>query len=74
MRKYALLFLTTFLSLTGCRGSGPSDDGREEKIDKSRTQLYVSNFNGGYGDTWLKSLKTKFEAMKAKWENEKQEV
>ena len=62
MKKYTLLFLTTFLLLTGCRHENyNSDDGVDEKIDKSKTQLYVSNFNGGYGDTWLRALKKKFE-------------
>ena len=62
MKKYTLLFLTTFLLLTGCRHENyNSDDGVDEKIDKSRTQLYVSNFNGGYGDSWLRQLKKKFE-------------
>ena len=62
MKKYTLLFLTTFLLLTGCRHENHnSDDGVDEKIDKSRTQLYVSNFNGGYGDSWLRQLKKKFE-------------
>lgn len=35
--------------------------GIEEKIDYTRTQLYVSNFNGGYGDKWLRDIKTRFE-------------
>lgn len=33
----------------------------EEQIDVSRTQLFVSNFNGGFGDQWLKNLKAAFE-------------
>ncbi len=54
--------MTTFLLITGCRHENyNSDDGVDEKIDKSRTQLYVSNFNGGYGDSWLRQLKKKFE-------------
>lgn len=65
MKKSIVLFLASFLLLTGCRGDvspfSPSDDGTSEKVDKSKTQLYVSNFNGGFGDTWLKQLKNKFE-------------
>lgn len=40
---------------------GGGDTGITEEVDTARTQLYVSNFNGGYGDEWLKTLKTRFE-------------
>lgn len=45
--------------LTACGGGG--NEG-EEKIDPSRTQIYVYNFNGGYGSEWISSLKKRFEA------------
>lgn len=38
---------TSFVSIcAGCSKSGP-------KIDSSKTQLYVSNYNGGQGTAWL---------------------
>ena len=33
-----------------------------EKIDSNKTQIYVSNYAGGYGSEWLSKLKTRFEA------------
>lgn len=33
-----------------------------EAIDEHRTQLYVSNFNGGVGTEWLYGVKERFEA------------
>lgn len=48
--------------LTAC--GGETVEG-EEKIDTSRTQIYVYNFNGGYGTEWITSLKKRFEAEHA---------
>lgn len=48
--------------LAAC-GNGTGDG--EEKIDPSRTQIYVYNFNGGYGTEWISSLKKRFEAEHA---------
>ena len=62
MKKRLIVVLSTFLTLAGCSGSIATDNGINEQIDYSKTQLYVSNFNGGYGDTWLRDLKAKFEA------------
>lgn len=62
MKKGLIVVLSTFLTLAGCSGSIATDNGINEQIDYSKTQLYVSNFNGGYGDTWLRDLKAKFEA------------
>ena len=45
----------------GCGG----DSGK--KVDKNKTQLYVSNYDGGFGDEWLYSAKENFEAL---YENE----
>jgi len=39
----------------GCNNSG------KQKVDATRTQLYVNNFNGGYGDRWLQKAKERFE-------------
>lgn len=47
------------LAFAGCGAVGDE----EEPIDPTRTQLYVSNFNGGYGDEWLRKVKARFEEM-----------
>ena len=71
-----VLALTMTVTAAACRGGGGDpnnpggpggntpgggDTGITEEVDTARTQLYVSNFNGGYGDEWLKTLKTRFE-------------
>ncbi len=47
---------------------GPGDDPGnnnyvDEKVDTSRTQLYVYNFNGGYGSDWLNAVKLRYEEL-----------
>ena len=37
------------------------DSGLVEEVDRNRTQLYVGNFNRGYGDEWILTLKERFE-------------
>ena len=32
-----------------------------EKIDATKTQLYVGTYDGAYGDEWLYAVKTRFE-------------
>ncbi len=64
MKKSLKLFacaLSLGLAASTIVGCGPrvSDD---EKIDTSKTQLYVYNFGGGYGSAWLDSVKARFEA------------
>ena len=36
-----------------------------EKIDATKTQIYVANYNGGVGTEWLEKAKTRFEAAYA---------
>ena len=36
-----------------------------ETVDKKKTQLFVSNYDGGFGTVWLNDLKTAFEAENA---------
>lgn len=55
------------LSVCSSLGSFASckfDDGIEQ-IDTSKTQLYVQNFDGGFGSDWLWSLKEKYEKAHA---------
>ncbi len=64
MRKSFKLFacaLSLGLAASTVVGCGPRVS-EEEKIDSSKTQLYVYNYNGGYGSAWLDSVKARFEA------------
>ena len=44
---------------------GVTSCGQGEKIDKSKTQIYINNFKRGFGSEWLSALKTRFEAEHA---------
>ncbi len=60
-----LLSILLVFSLVACApadGPGVVDPGKE-KVDESRTQLYVFNFAGGYGVEWLMAAKTRFEEL-----------
>lgn len=62
----AALALVISLGLTACGGgTNPNnpDSNVEEKIDTSRTQLYVFNFYGGYGSDWLAAAKKRYEKL-----------
>lgn len=55
----AMLTLIMTVSLAACgNGIGVKTT---EKVDDSKTTLYVGNFAGGVGDEWLKSAIEKFE-------------
>lgn len=57
-------------SLASCGQQG-------EKIDPTKTQIYVNNFRRGFGSEWLSALKTRFEAAHAEdthWEEGKKGV
>lgn len=50
------------ISLPAC--TDIEDDNRfNETVNKEKTQLYVGYYNGGYGLTWLKEAKERFEAL-----------
>ena len=40
-------------------GGGTGDD----PIDPTKTQLYISNYDGGFGDEWLRALADRFEEL-----------
>ena len=63
LKKVLCMLLTMAMCLALCIGCGNTETGVgvEEKVDKTRTQLYIGNYNGGYGDKWLKALKARFE-------------
>ncbi len=59
-----LCVIVLVFSLTACNTNGPSStDPANEKVDDSRTQLYVFNFAGGYGVEWLVAAKERFEEL-----------
>ncbi|MBQ7642342.1 MAG: hypothetical protein IJS67_00420 [Clostridia bacterium] len=59
-----VISLGTTFALTACGGDDEDlsgGTGVTEKVDATRTQLYVGNYNGGYGDKWLVAAKKRFE-------------
>lgn len=50
----AVLALSLTCVSVGCGGG-------EAGIDKTKTQLYISNYDGGYGSQWLYDIAAKFE-------------
>ncbi|MBQ8685735.1 MAG: hypothetical protein IJ514_06170 [Clostridia bacterium] len=67
----SLLAVTTAaVALAGCN---PYDDD-EVEIDETKTQLYVYNYNGGYGSKWLDNVKNRFETQFAGYEGENGKV
>lgn len=82
IRKLLSLTIATLLCVgmslgsVACGGSNSGDTIGNEKVDEKRTQLYVYNFNGGYGSTWLQAAKQRFEAAHAEdvWEEGKKGV
>ena len=47
-------------SFAACNG-GIGNSGGAEAIDPDKTQLYISNYNGGCGTEWLYNIEKKFE-------------
>ncbi len=61
MRKQNVLFLASSalsFAVVGCKTTTPPN---VEKIDASKTQIYVRNYDGGYGSEWLSKIKDRFE-------------
>ena len=46
---------------SACRGG----DSYDEQVDESKAQLYVMNYDGGFGTDWLRDVKNRFEAQNA---------
>ncbi|MBQ2883493.1 MAG: hypothetical protein IJE43_06955 [Alphaproteobacteria bacterium] len=58
-RTMAVIFsLTTIGSLVGC---GARLDEGQETIDSSKSQMYISNYDGGFGSEWLEKAMDRFE-------------
>ena len=60
MKKLKMLIATT-LAVVMLVPMGACVSGGGEKIDKSKTQLYVGNYDGGYGTKWMTELERRFE-------------
>jgi len=59
MKKFVALFLAVMVSVSALSFTGCKKDG--EKIDETKTQLYVSNYDAGIGRTWIEALGDAFE-------------
>ena len=59
MKKIAVVGLAALLA---CSSVACGD---KEKVDKHKTQLYVTTFEGGYGVGWLEALEERFESAYA---------
>ena len=54
-----LMAASVAFGVTACGGrQGEYDEG----VDTDRMQLYVSNYDGGFGTDWLRDVKAAFEA------------
>ena len=65
MKKKVLAIMLTVLVtfaqtgiLSACGGMGA---GKKVEVDTTKTQLYIGNFDGGYGSRWLEVYKNAFE-------------
>ncbi len=67
MKKLAKKFIACVLLASICCASAAGCVGTpvegSEKIDETRTQIYVFNFNGGYGSDWLAEVKRRYEEL-----------
>ncbi len=65
MTKMLATVLMTILIATAliCTLTACDSNPNGEKIDPNRTQLYVFNFDGGYGTDWLNAVKTRYEEL-----------
>lgn len=64
-RKPIALILSVLMafSMAGFVGCNDSDDPFAEKLDPTRTQIYVYNYYAGFRADWLLSAKKQFEEM-----------
>ncbi len=67
-----MLGAVTAIAFTACgnttAGSAENDgnsSGGNEQVNDSKMQLYVYNYNGGYGSQWIMNAKQRFEAAHA---------
>ncbi len=60
MKKAMGIFCALALALVGAAGCGGNSG-----IDPSKAQLYVSSYEGGFGNDWLKTVAARFEEENA---------
>lgn len=69
LKKLAVMLITGIMAFTfaACAPVNPDgpNNGLEEEIDASKTQLYVFNYGGGFGYDWLIAAKERFESAHA---------
>lgn len=58
--KKILCVALSAIAITATAFTGCSPDENEVKVDNTKTQLYISNFNGGYGSEWLEEIIERF--------------
>lgn len=68
--KKILCVALSAIAITATAFTGCSPDENEVKVDNTKTQLYISNFNGGYGSEWLEEIIERFCAENAETEFE----
>ena len=77
MKKMSKKMLAGVLALcmsVATMGCGNSLLGDTEEADSAKTQLYVYNYDGGYGSKWLQNIKQRFEEAYADYEGENGKV
>ncbi len=62
-KKFVVIVLSLLTALSALACNPEEKEWFEEEVDPSRTQLYVFNYNGGYGSDWLRSVKQRFETL-----------
>jgi uncharacterized protein YxeA len=59
--KKLLSTITILLFSLAMASCGVKRIGEEEKTDIGKTQLFIGNFDGGYGEEWINKAKARFE-------------
>lgn len=59
LTKFLAVLLGTIVACSGLFACGGGGDG----VDETKTQIYISNYNGGFGDEWLVTLGEEFAAL-----------
>ena len=63
--KLSCIALTAIFGAASLAGCGITKKPVGDKVDDTKTQLYVGNMYGGLRDNWLQAAKTRFEAAYA---------
>ena len=63
MKGFLKKTMTMILSVTVMLGCSACVKESGEKVDSEKMQLYVYNYDGGYGTTWLNAAKERYEEL-----------